>query len=394
MVQHTQKGTPPKPAALTADPSLPLAWRKWLAGLAMIALAVFILRQVGPILTSAMQVIGPFLLALIVAYVFHPVVVFVQRRLRLGRITGIFVVAGIIALAFFALLAWLIPTVYQQLALAIKEGVPWVAAKISDWAATHLQEPARGAVMDSMKGDLGNFNELARRWLGSVDVSGRAVATGGMSAVIGVAGGVVSIGALIGSLSIVAIIAFYLLADFHRIPAVIRRLLPERDRERIWGIMVKADTAVGGFLRGQIIVCLINGSMMAVLLGLVGMGKYAILIGFIAGILNFVPYLGPIAGFLPGALWIAFSQQAMYQDWSDRGKWFALLVVGFTIIQTIEGFVLQPYIVGKHASLHPLMVMAALVIGAQGGLGGMIVAVPIAAVVKVAWVELFWKNRK
>lgn len=394
MVQQSKIGTKPNVGAESPDQALPLYWRKTLAALASVALAVFILRQVGPILTSIMQLIGPFLLALIVAYVFHPIVLFVQRRLRLGRVTGILVVAGMILFVFFGVLAWLIPNVYHQLSLAIKDGIPWLIAKLNVLAGKYLEEPMRSSVQESLNGDLGNIDNLLRQWIGNTDVAGKAVASGGLTAVLGVAGGAAKIGGMLGSLSIVALIVFYLLADFHRIPPVIRRLLPDRQRERIWDIMLKADKAVGGFLRGQLIVCMINGSLMAMLLMMVGMREYAILVGFIAGVLNFIPYLGPISGFLPGALWIAFSSQTMYRGWGDRGIWFGVLVAGFMAIQAFEGFVLQPYIVGKRASLHPLMVIAAFVIGAQAGLGGMIVAVPVAAVVKVLWVELYWKHTK
>ncbi len=397
MTQQNKNAVPHKAAvpaqAAPGDQSLPLAWRKALAVLAGVALAVFILRQVGPILTSIVQVTGPFLLALIVAYVFHPIVLFVQRRLRLGRVTGILVVAGMILFVVFAVLAWLIPNVYRQLSLAIGDGIPWLMARLGELAGKYLDEPMRSTVQDSLKGDLGTINNLLRQWLGKADVSGTAVASGGLTAVLGLAGGAATVGGMLGSLSIVALIVFYLLADFHRIPSVIRRMLPESRRERVWEIMLKADKAVGGFLRGQLIVCLINGSLMAVLLMMVGMREYAILVGFVAGILNFVPYLGPISGFVPGALWIAFSTQPMYQNWGDRGIWLGVLVAGFMAIQAFEGFVLQPCIVGKRASLHPLMVIAAFVIGSQAGFGGMIVAVPVAAVVKVLWVELYWKQR-
>ncbi|MCE5231369.1 AI-2E family transporter [bacterium] len=374
-----------------ADSGLSPGLRKTLAILAIAALSVFILRQVGPILTSTMQVIGPFLLALIVAYVFHPVVLFVQRELKLGRVTGILVLAGLIVLALSGILLWLVPKLYQQMGSALSEMLSWLIAKVDEWGANYLDPSTRNALKESLRGDLGNINELLKRVAGAVPAPGRAVATGSVAAVLGVAGGVASLGAWIGSMSVVAIIVFYLLVDFHRIPGVIRRLLPEAHRERTWEVLVKADRAVGGFLRGQLIVCMINGSLMALILMLVGLRQYAILIGFIAGILNFVPYLGPIAGFLPGALWIVFSKQ--YPDWNARGAWLAVLVAGFMAIQAIEGFILQPYIVGKRASLHPLMIIAAFIIGAQAGFGGMIVAVPMAAVVKVLWVELYWKDR-
>lgn len=378
------------------DQPLPLAWRKTLSVLAVIALAVFILRQVGPILTTIMDVIGPFILALILAYVFHPVVLFVQRRLKLGRVAGILVLVGLISVVLIGLMLWLIPVLYQQLTAGVHELLAWLTIKVDQWGAAYLDESTRAAIKDSLRGDLGQIDDLLRRFSGQVNAPGRGVATGSVTAMKSVAGGLaISLASIIGlvaSLSIVAIIAFYLLIDFDRIPPVIKKLLPAGDRERIWKVLVQGDRAVGGFLRGQLIVCAINGCLMAFLLAMVGMRQYAVLIGFFAGLLNFIPYLGPLAGLVPGVLWILLSSQ--YSDWNSRGVYLGGLLLGNVLIQANEGFVLQPYIVGKHASLHPLMVMAALVIGAQGGLGGMIVAVPIAAVVKVAWVELFWKNRK
>ena len=144
-------------------------------------------------------------------------------------------------------------------------------------------------------------------------------------------------------------------------------------------------------MRGQLIVCMAIGGLMSLLLFVIGMREYAILIGVLAGLLNFVPYLGPVAGFLPGLGWILFSSR--FDDWGDRGIWLLVLLGGFAVIQAIEGFVLQPLVVGKRATLHPLTVIFALLVGSQAGLGGMIVAVPVAAVIKVFWVELFWKDR-
>ena len=81
------------------------------------------------------------------------------------------------------------------------------------------------------------------------------------------------------------------------------------------------------------------------------------------------------------------------ESWGQRGVWVVIIIAGFALIQMIDGFVFQPFIVGKQASLHPLAVMLALLVGAQAGIGGMIVAVPVACVVKVLWVNLYWSKR-
>jgi predicted PurR-regulated permease PerM len=193
------------------------------------------------------------------------------------------------------------------------------------------------------------------------------------------------------TLALVVVIAIYYLLDMHAMPRIIRRLLPAAQRERIWSILLEADRNVGGFLRGQLIACIIVGVLTSIFLIFVGLRQYAILIGCFAGLMHFIPYLGPVAGGTPALLWVLLSQN--FQSWPQRGVYVLIIVAGFGIIETIDGFITQPYIVGRSASLHPLTVMLALAIGAQAGIGGMIIAVPSACLARVLWLELFWNKR-
>ncbi|MFW5810845.1 MAG: AI-2E family transporter, partial [Thermodesulfobacteriota bacterium] len=156
----------------------------------------------------------------------------------------------------------------------------------------------------------------------------------------------------------------------------------------------KMDTAVGGFLRGQLTVSLIVGTLFA--FGLFGMGfigfpalrNYCILIGTVAAIGGFIPYLGPIMGVTPAILIILFTGGV---PWSVKLITLLTVLTLFAVIQGIEGFILQPKIVGKGAGLHPLVVLLALIAGAQFGIGGMIVAVPIASITQVLVREFYWQ---
>ncbi len=378
-------------AETTEDFQLPLQWRKLLAVLAAIALVVFILRQVGPILSSLIIALGPLLLALILAYIFNPIVSFVQRKLRLGRVMGILTLAALVVAVLVGLLFWIIPTLYRQLAFGLVQLTEWAALMLERYGHhlnPNIQQNLQGLLE---RGELGNLNMLMGEVFGRIEDNG--VPTGAMAAV---AGGVANwmrrlftIGAALG---LMTVLAFFLLIDFHKVPSVIVKLLPEDRRDQIWDILLKIDVSVGGFLRGQLMVALIVGLLISILLFAIGMGQYALLIGFTAGLLNLIPYLGPVMGFLPAALFVLFSSQ--YGDWNERGIYFIILSIGFISIQSFESFVLQPFVVGTAAQLHPLTVITALMIGAQAGLGGMIIAVPVAAAVKVVWVESFWKHRK
>jgi predicted PurR-regulated permease PerM len=153
------------------------------------------------------------------------------------------------------------------------------------------------------------------------------------------------------------------------------------------------DAAMGGFLRGQLTVSAIVGGLFAI--GLFGIGfvgfpalrNYCVLIGTLSAIGGFIPYLGPVMGVTPAVLIVLMSGDV---SWATRLITLAAVFSLFVVIQMVEGFVLQPRIVGKGAGLHPLVVMLALIVGAQFGIGGMVVAVPVASMVRVLIREFYW----
>jgi predicted PurR-regulated permease PerM len=184
--------------------------------------------------------------------------------------------------------------------------------------------------------------------------------------------------------------SFYYLLDFDKIPGIVRLVIPVRKEHRVMDVLTKVDRAVGGFLRGQIIDCALVGLLTTLGLFLVGLKEYAILIGVVAGAANFIPYLGPAIGATPALLWALLSPD--HATWGARGTSVLMVVVVFAIIQAVDGLFLQPRIVGKNSNLHPLLVMLALATGAQFGLAGMVLAVPLACIARVLFLELWWKN--
>ena len=209
-----------------------------------------------------------------------------------------------------------------------------------------------------------------------------------------------SLGAIVGVLMaamFIVIISFYFIIDFDAFGYFARVVIPDQYEDRAFIIFEKMDRAVGGFLRGQLIVCFCVGSMTTVGLLLLGfhtpaLARYCLLIGIVAGTANFIPYLGPILGAAPAVLIVLFAPG----DGGEAATWgyrfWGLTGIGLmsAITQTTEGFVLQPYVVGSNSELHPLVVMLALIAGAPFGLGGMIVAVPVAAMARVVLKEIWW----
>ena len=192
------------------------------------------------------------------------------------------------------------------------------------------------------------------------------------------------------------IITAYFLIDIHGFGYFTRVIVPERHEERVFQVLEKIDRAVGGFIRGQIIVCFCVGVMTTVGLLLMGfhtpaLARYCLLIGIAAGVANFIPYLGPVMAAVPSILIVLLSTSAGDEvTFQYRIMGVAGVLLVSAVANGVEGLVLQPYVVGGASNLSPMVVLLALLAGAQFGLGGMILAVPVAAIVRVLIKEFWW----
>ncbi len=354
--------------------------------------------QIWPAILNLFSILTPFIIGLVLAYVLHPIVGFVEHRLKLGRVLGILVVAAVMLLLVGVFLAILVPILYEQVNSLVDAMSDYFSKEnVADdlFSKFNLPEDVRNQLNQLVKDGLSRINETLDNLLKVKPDAIQPVAAGSLEAArqtMHVAFSVFGwIGALIATSFLTAIITFWYLTDMDKIPSVIRRLLPVKNRERLWEILLKANAGVGGFVRGQLIACLGVGLLTTVLILIVGPRKYAVLIGFLAGSVHFIPYLGPAVGLTPAVLWSFFTPTM--GGWEERWLHIALVLGGFSIIQAIDGFIFQPYVVGRQSALHPLAVMLALVVGAEFGLGGMILAVPVAAAIKVLLVEFYWKKR-
>ncbi|MCL5270462.1 MAG: AI-2E family transporter [bacterium] len=357
---------------------------RFLCWLVAAASVLFIFRAMVPAAMWIFQATTPFLIALVLAYVLYPVVGLVQHRLHLGRIMGILTLVLMVAAILAGVLLWIIPLLYEQVTSAVQEIGAHADGVIKQLMARHLDTQAQQKLIDALRS---RGAALAQEALSAA----KTIAGGIFTGLGAVAGGVGWLVGLLATTAFVVVITFYLLLEIDAIPRVIRKLLPAGQRERAWDILLKVDRAVGGFLRGQLLICLCVGVLTMILLISIGMWRYALLVGTFAGAVNFIPYLGPVTAATPALVWV-LTNQGMH-SWSERGAYVGAVVAGMAAIQMIEGFILQPLLMGKNANLHPLAVMLALIVGATGGIGGMIIAVPIACIVKVLWVELYWKKR-
>ena len=177
-------------------------------------------------------------------------------------------------------------------------------------------------------------------------------------------------------LVIVPVVSVYMLLDWDNMVAKVDTLLPRDHAPTIRKLAGEIDDTLASFIRGMGTVCLVLGTYYAIALMVVGL-QFGLVVGFIAGLVTFIPYLGALVG---GALAIGL---ALFQFW---GEWLSIgLVAGiFVLGQVIEGNVLTPKLVGSSVGLHPVWLLLALsVFGSLFGFVGMLVAVPVAAALGV-----------
>ena len=175
---------------------------------------------------------------------------------------------------------------------------------------------------------------------------------------------------------VVPVVAFYLLYDWDRMIAQIDELLPREHAPTIRQLAGDIDKTLASFIRGMGTVCLVLGTYYALALMFVGL-QFGLVVGAIAGLITFIPYVGALVG---GALAIGLALFQFWGDWVSIGLVAGVFVVG----QVIEGNVLTPKLVGNSVGLHPVWLIFALsVFGALFGFVGMLVAVPVAAAIGV-----------
>lgn len=191
-----------------------------------------------------------------------------------------------------------------------------------------------------------------------------------------------NIGSMVNALFIAFIIpflAFYILKDFDVFERTVITYVPKAHRKNTVRLLKDIDTALGSYIRGQFLVCVIVGVLAYLGYMLIGM-PYALLLASIVAITNVIPYLGPFFGAAPALLMAS----------TVSLKLVILVAIINTLCQILEGNVISPQVVGRTLHMHPLSIIFALLVGGEiAGIVGMILAVPIFAACKVIIQHMF-----
>lgn len=328
--------------------------KKWLL-LVGTLLVGFLFYLLAPVFT-------PFLAAAILAYLGDPLVDRLERWL--SRTVSVCIVFFAIFGGLVAALAVLLPVIEREWVAAVNampHYIDQIQTRLLPWLASTLGAGETTLNLDALK------DAIREHWQQAGGFAANVVSTVSQSGMALLAG--------LANVLLIPILTFYLLRDWDTLVERVHELIPRAYEPAIARVARDVDGVLGAFFRGQVTVMVILGLVYALGLWMIGL-NFALLIGILAGLLSFVPYLGVLLGVtLAGAVAIV--------QFSDAVPFFFVLLV-FGVGQVLESFVLTPYLVGDKIGLHPVLVVFAVAAGGQlFGFFGILLALPVAAIIMV-----------
>jgi len=307
------------------------------------------------------EILLPFVAGMALAYLLDPLATRLEH-MGVNRLAATLVIIGAVLLVFVILILLFVPILSAQLG-AFMERLPGYIARIQALVTDPNREWLRKIVGDGVTDT--QVSDLVKQGSGWIATFLKSLWSGGQA--------LISIFSLI---VVTPVVAFYLLYDWNRMVATVDNWIPLHHRATVHALAREMNEAIAGFLRGQTAVCLILGSYYAVALTFAGL-SFGLLIGLASGLITFIPYVGSMTGLvLAGGVAVA-------QFWPQYTP--ILMVLGiFFVGQFLEGYVLAPKLVGESVGLHPVWLMFALfAFGYLFGFVGLLIAVPLAAVIGV-----------
>ena len=320
-----------------------------LAGVAMV-------HFLGPVLT-------PFIVSMVLAYLGDPLADRLEKA-GLSRVISVCMVFLLIFGVIIGTLLFLVPMLIHQIKTVLELLPIW-----EEWLRTN----AIPVVLEYVDFDplVLDFSELTKQLAGEWQKAGGILANLSVS----VTRSSLAFAGFLVNLFLIPVVTFYLLRDWDHMMENLHNMMPRNVERFILVLVRECDEVLGAFLKGQLMVMIALGVIYSLGLAMIGL-QFAVLIGMLAGLASIIPYMGFVVGFA-AAIIVAFFQFDSYTG--------MLMVCGvFLAGQALESWFLTPWLVGDKIGLHPVAVIFALMAGGQlFGFVGMLIALPMAAIIMV-----------
>jgi len=324
----------------------------WQIPLRIIAFIVMIIAGAW-FIKSISWVISLLLVSTLIVYTLYPLLIYFRDKRKLPHGAAVGIVFLVFLLICLLSISLLIPVIYLELK-EIDNNYPVYVQRLQEYIEWTTAQLLHLDMEEEFREYLVGFSQ-------SLDQALEYILEGVLSVVLGIV-----------DLFFVLFIVFFLLYDFETVREQLVKLFPVSSRTLAQRIISLVDRSTGNFIRASIIRCFIVGMVTGLILYLIGM-PYALLLGLIAGLFNFVLYIGPYIAAVP-ALLLSFSP-------ATPAPWVVLIV--YVVIQLLDGILLAPFLLGRVVNLKPVTIIISILIGGSlGGLLGMVVAVPVAGIIK------------
>jgi len=304
-------------------------------------------------LYSISWVVGLLLVSTLIVYIFYPLLVYLKNRFNLshGLATGLVFLVFLLSCAFIASL--LVPVIYFE-ASELVERFPHHMARFQEYISWLSQQIIIFEVEEEVRDYLIGLSDNLHQGI-------EYLAEASLQLIVGTV-----------DFFLILFLVFYLLYDFHLVREQLVDLVPVARRPLVEELIGVLDSNVGIFIRGSLIRCLAVGVITTIVLLIIGM-PYAMLLGLIAGVFNFILYIGPYIAAVP-ALLLSFSPLTPSP---------ILIILIYVGIQLVDGMFLAPVVLGRIIKLRPITIIVSILAGgSMAGLLGMVLAVPVAGTVR------------
>ena len=326
--------------------------KQWSLVLRVITLLIALVVTVA-LARSLSWIISLLLISTLIVYTLHPLSLYLKNKFRLGHglaTSLVFILFLLFCLFVFSLL---IPVIYYE-ASEFAESFPRYTERFQDFLSWFSQQTINLEIENEVQNYLMNLSENLHQAIEYLAEASLSLLSGAVD------------------FFLVLFLIFYLLSDFHAVRTRLIEIVPTSKRPLAEELLAIVDTNVGTFIRGSLVRCLIVGIVTGLTLYFAGM-PYALLLGLLAGIFNFILYIGPYIAAVPAVL-LSFSPLTPSP----------LVVIGiYVVIQILDGMLLAPVVLGRVVKLRPITVIVAILAGGSlAGLLGMVLAVPVAGIIK------------
>lgn len=339
------------------------------AGLAFAVLMIWLMKALESVTTILM-------VSFLMAYILNPLVIFLGL-FRINRPLASLISLSLVFAMTMGIFLLIVPAIVSEITL-FSRGIPAYVTKIQEIVFEIISRFEIPFPQDTS--ELSTLAiEKGRQLLPTITkASGQIISS--------VFSSTVSVIATIFQLLLIPIIAYYLLVSFESIKSGAIELLPLYTRDPIIDKFCQIDQVLAGFVRGQLTIAMIMAALYSI--GFVTIGiDLALVLGIVSGLLFIVPYLGTLIA-------LVFAPIMAFAKFGDLKHVFYVLS-WIALVQTLESYILTPRIVGRAVGLHPVVYIIALIIGANlFGVVGMLVAIPVAAVLRVLLITILdeYKN--